>query len=123
MTREQLLAKFPNASPEFIRLNSDPARGNPTAVVEHGDANARRAETPAIDRNTERFIVRIVSVRKRLLDPDNICEKFLIDGLRYAGLISNDDPGKITLETSQRKTERGEKEHTLVLIKTVKGET
>jgi hypothetical protein len=64
----------------------------------------------------ERLHIRIESVRKRLLDPDNISEKAILDCLRYVGAIPGDQPDQITLETTQRKCEKGEEEHTLIQI-------
>lgn len=66
--------------------------------------------------NAGRLHIRFESVRKRLLDPDNIAEKWLLDALRFANIIQGDEPEKITLETTQRKCEKGEEEHTLIQI-------
>ena len=45
--------------------------------------------------------MRVVSFRARLCDPDNLCPKYFIDCLRYAGLIADDAPEFITLEVRQ----------------------
>jgi len=63
-----------------------------------------------------RVLVRFTSVRKRLLDEDNLCAKFHCDLLRYAGLISGDEPGKTSIKTTQRKAGKGEAEHTAIEI-------
>lgn len=63
-----------------------------------------------------RVHIRFVSVRKRLLDPDNLSCKWTLDALRYAGIIQGDEPDKITLETTQRKAEKGEEEKTIIEI-------
>lgn len=63
-----------------------------------------------------RILVRVVSVRKRLIDEDNLCEKYVIDCCRYAGLIPGDDPAGTKIETTQRKALKGEEEHTLIEI-------
>lgn len=65
---------------------------------------------------TGRVHIRIVSVRKRLLDPDNLVPKWYIDCLRYCGLIREDTPEAVTLETSQRKCAKGEAERTEITI-------
>lgn len=62
--------------------------------------------------SSERVLIRFVSVRKRLLDPDNLAEKWLLDCLRYCRAVRGDEPDKITLQTTQRKCEKGEEEHT-----------
>lgn len=63
-----------------------------------------------------RVSVRVTSVRKRLIDEDNLCEKYVVDCCRYAGLIPDDDPGKVKIQVTQRKATKGEAEHTIVEI-------
>jgi hypothetical protein len=65
---------------------------------------------------TTRVHIRFVSVRKRLIDPDNLAEKWLLDCLRNCRAIDGDEPEKITLETTQRKVTKGEAEHTRIDI-------
>lgn len=77
--------------------------------VSLGKASLQKANRP-------RFRVTVHSVRKRLLDEDNGCEKFLVDQLRYAGLIANDNPALTTISTTQRRCEEGEPEHVEITI-------
>ena len=58
-----------------------------------------------------RYQVSVVSYRRKLLDPDNLTGgcKYFIDGLRYAGLIPDDAPDKITLTVSQEKVKADER--------------
>lgn len=67
------------------------------------------------------FIVRITGHRLELLDPDNFAGgcKFLIDQLRYAKLIPEDDPSTIRLITDQVRVSRKEDEGTHVEIEQV----
>ena len=81
----------------------------------HGSLDQIKVE----ETNSGRVHIRIVSVRKRLLDPDNLCEKYHLDCLRYCGVIQGDEPDKITLETTQRKAAKGEDEHTQIEISQV----
>lgn len=81
-----------------------PARDRPLAARE-----AKASNSGAVH-------IRFVSVRKRLLDPDNISEKWVLDCLRFANIIRGDEPDKITLETTQRKAAKTEAEHTEVTI-------
>lgn len=55
-------------------------------------------------------------MRVRLLDEDNLCEKYHVDCCRYAGLIPDDAPSLVRIQTLQRKARRGEAEHTEVEI-------
>lgn len=50
-----------------------------------------------------RIVVRIKSCRTRLLDPDNLCAKSIVDGLRYSGLIPGDRAQDIELAVCQEK--------------------
>ena len=87
-----------------------------TSKLEQDTRHGTLAEKPTETHSTGRVHIRFVSVRKRLLDPDNICEKWTLDCLRYIGVIRGDEPDKITLETSQRKAEKGEEERTEITI-------
>ena len=59
---------------------------------------------------------KFVSVRKRLIDPDNVSVKWLLDCCRRIGLVAGDEHDKVTIETAQRKAEKGEEEHTIIEI-------
>jgi len=63
-----------------------------------------------------RILVRVTSVRKRLLDEDNLSEKGCVDCCRYAGIIPSDHPEKTKIEVSQRRCQEGEQEHIIVEI-------
>ena len=54
----------------------------------------------------KRCKVCIVSYRKRLIDPDNLCPKYFIDALRYCGVIQDDTAKHIAVEISQEKVGR-----------------
>ena len=79
-----------------------------------GDAALGAAQAQGGTR--ERILVRIESVRKRLLDEDNLVSKYHTDLCRYSGLIPSDAPGVCKIETSQRKAEKGEEERTEITI-------
>ncbi len=72
-------------------------------------APAREAHDPG------RVRVCVVSFRARLCDPDNLCPKYFIDCLRYAGLIADDTADCITLEIRQVRCARHE-QRTEILI-------
>lgn len=59
---------------------------------------------------------KFVSVRKRLIDPDNVSVKWLLDCCRRIGIVAGDEHDKVTIETAQRKAEKGEEEHTIIEI-------
>jgi hypothetical protein len=74
------------------------------AFVESNPINAPLAKEEVQRRTGQKLSVRITSYRKRLIDPDNLCEKFHLDLCRYAGAIPDDAPDRITLETRQEKS-------------------
>ncbi len=73
-------------------------------------ANARKAESP------KRTTVRFIGYRVRPLDPDNFAggTKDGLDCLRHAGLIRDDAPEFIKLETEQIKVAHRSEEKTII---------
>ena len=65
-----------------------------------------------------RHRVRIISRRVRICDPDNLVGgvKYLVDSLRSADIIPEDDPKSITLEVSQEKVKTYKEEETWVEV-------
>ena len=85
-------------------------------ILERTAGNAALVETQVQSGTGDRILVRIESVRKRLLDEDNLVSKYHTDLCRYAGLIPSDAPGVCKIETTQRKAEKGEEERTEITI-------
>lgn len=105
---------FPNASLSTLAANAQDYGSD--AAIESTLRPKPLAESKAKETNPERFLVRLTSVRKRLGDEDNICGKFHVDALRYAGIIPDDCPDICSIRTTQRKCEKGEEEHTLIEV-------
>jgi hypothetical protein len=63
-----------------------------------------------------RFSVHVTSYRKRLLDQDNLCCKYLVDLCRYAGILPSDAPGTAEIKVSQQKVGPKEPERTTIEI-------
>ena len=116
MTRYDILKLMPNASEAFIRANISPSCSRTDTKLERPSGNEPLDKKEAEGRSSERFLVCVTSVRKRLLDEDNLCEKFHVDLCRYAGCIPSDAPECAKIEVSQRKAKRGEIEHTVIEI-------
>ena len=66
--------------------------------------------------HTGRVPVRIVSFRRRLLDPDNLVGKFFTDCARYCGLLRSDTSDAIDYQISQVKVKKKEDERTEIII-------
>ena len=75
----------------------------PHPVAERHEAPALGATVQGEAQRLQRTGLRFVGYRVRPLDPDNFAGsvKDLLDGLRHAGLIPDDNPERITLQTEQ----------------------
>lgn len=119
-TTETLL-NHPNFGKLVLKQNDKPEnhRAGAVAKLERDSRHESLAAHQGKKGAAAKLLVRFVSVRKRLLDPDNVAVKWTLDSLRYAGIISGDEPDKIALEISQRKVGRGESEKTEIEILTL----
>jgi hypothetical protein len=70
------------------------------------------------EKGVPRIIVRFISLRRKLLDEDNLPGGFkdLLDGLRHASLIPDDSPKVIEFKAEQIKVRNKGKEGTLIQI-------
>lgn len=123
MKASALRRRFPLANQGFLDLNdphhgADHVAGNPgnDAELERYSGPALEADAPAQGGDTAKFLVRVTSIRKRLLDEDNLCEKFHVDCLRYAGILPSDAPHTTRIVTTQRACREGEEEKTLIEV-------
>jgi len=116
MTPDELKRKFPRASSAFIAANSEVGDPRPAAVVESNPRNGALAKKKVQKLPGPNFHVHVESVRNRLLDEDNLCEKFHVDLLRYAGIIPGDSASEVRIETCQRKTQKGEAETVVITV-------
>jgi hypothetical protein len=64
-----------------------------------------------------RFRVVVKTYRRRLLDIDNLCEKYHIDLLRYSGVIPSDAPGVTQIEVCQEKIGSKEPERVVIEVR------
>lgn len=120
--------RFPNASASFRAANPELFEPEKRARSEEGNAppvrpelerrvaDAAVGEKKAKGGDRQRFLVRVTSVRRRLIDEDNLCAKYVVDCCRNAGLIPDDCPATTRIETTQRKAGKEEQEHTLIEI-------
>ena len=76
------------------RATSELPDTKPQCIVRNEPLAAKENQGP----NAGRTIVRFVSYRLRLCDPDDLCPKYLLDGLRYAGLIPGDSEAEVDYE-------------------------
>ena len=110
------LASAPPAAPSSYDNQTD--RAGEAAKLERNLRNGPLAKSEAEKGNPERVLVRVTSVRRRLIDEDNLAEKYHVDCCRYAGLIHADSPDQTKIEVCQRKAAKDEAEHTIIEITT-----
>jgi len=127
MTAEELRLHFPNASEQFIRANASDA-GRPAAatppprdlapppLVERREPDEPLAADLPQASHPGRYVVRVTAFCVRLLDEDNLCEKFHVDSLRYAGIIPGDSPDRCRIITTQKKVATKKEERTEIVI-------
>ena len=66
--------------------------------------------------NPQVRVVSVVSYRFRLIDPDNLCVKYHLDGLRYCGLLIDDTAAHVQLSVRQIKVATKAEERTEIEI-------
>ena len=103
----QIYAKYPTTE-------SDGAN----AIMEQATQHDVAPKAQVKKRDRRKFLVRVTSFRYRLLDEDNICEKYHVDLCRYAGCISGDSPAQTRIVTTQKKISKEEAQYTLIEIET-----
>lgn len=111
-----------------LRFSDDPTIL--TAALERAEADYRASlailerhlcDGPLAKGQTEnghprKFLVRVTSFRVRLLDEDNLCEKYHVDCCRYSGLLRADDPSQARIVTAQEKVRKKSEERTEIVI-------
>ena len=122
MARLSLDDLLANCGPAVRKLNSGlfPAgRGAPAPQLEPRDLPRPLAASAPQNRDTRKRLVRIKSFRVRLLDEDNLCAKFHVDSLRYAGLLPGDDPNQARIQVSQEKVAHRHQERTEIFVEII----
>lgn len=118
LTLEQIREKLSrNPSLRAVNPGFDPAggvRGGTKSERAVGHGTVRPA--PIEKENPIRCKVSVVSFRRRLLDPDNLCPKYHIDALRYAGVIADDTAKHLVFEVRQEKVNEKRSERTEITI-------
>jgi hypothetical protein len=110
MTHEQYNQLLLGASKSTRNLNLPADGAGEDAKLERHPVNATLGKVQVQERTSARFLVRLTSTRKRLIDEDNLCEKYHVDLCRYAGVLPDDDPSQTRIEVRQVKAEKGQDE-------------
>jgi len=113
---DDLTRRFPRASASFLKANLPPDCAGQIAKSEPAVRPVPLAAGQTQETDSSRFLVCVTSVRKRLLDEDNLCAKFHVDLCRYSGALPVDSPERCQIHVSQRKAEKGEEEKTEITV-------
>lgn len=124
MNREKLKQLFPRISDDVLRLSTEagqadiqPVDTGTPAKLERDIGDGTVGKVPVQKGVSGHFLVRVTAFRTRLLDEDNLCEKFHIDLLRYAsGGAFGDAPGTTKIEVCQEKVKDGEREEVRIEV-------
>jgi hypothetical protein len=106
-TQKQIQRLLDDVSARYSRQVAE-LESNPS----HAPLEAK--EVQGSDRG--RFLVRVTTRRKRLIDEDNLCEKYHVDLCRYAGVLFDDAPERTKIEVSQAKCKKGEPEEITIEV-------
>ena len=117
--REGVYERITTIQKRFIKKTSSKARSKPSPPKPQPpvwDEPLPKDEGEKV--YSGRMFVSIESIRSKLLDTDNLYggAKFFIDFLRYCGAIREDTEEQIDLRVTQRKTQKGEKEKTVIEV-------
>jgi hypothetical protein len=116
MTADELKLRFPRFSEHFIAANATDCGSPSAALLELRAGNGALAAPQFKAGNSGKHVVRITSHRRRLLDEDNLCEKYAVDSLRYAGILPSDAPDCCQIQTAQIKVASKQEEKTVIEI-------
>lgn len=124
MNAEKLKQLFPRISRDVLRLSAEAGEADIHAgsagkapFMESNPGDGAVGEVPVQKGTGRRFHVRIRAIRTRLLDWDNLCEKYHVDLLRYASAgVFGDGPATTTIEVCQEKAQAGEREEVRIEV-------
>lgn len=124
MNKDELKRRFPNATEQFLRLNAEageadiqPDDSGTPAIVERHPRDGAVGAVPVQKGTGRQILIRVTAVRTRLLDEDNLCEKYHVDLLRYAsGGALGDSPATTRIEVRQEKAQAGEREEVRIEV-------
>jgi len=104
----ELKKRFPNA------IDSPLPNHKPKRPAKESLGKTKTGETPIMGR----IALSLTGFRVRPLDPDGFAGscKYLIDGCRASGLLPDDDPWTIRLQTEQVKVRSRKEEKTVIRI-------
>lgn len=111
MNEHKLKRLFPHASHDFLKENIETDDTRQASIPQRPVRQESLVPNKGKKADTARYFICVTSVRKRLLDTDNLVAKYHVDALRYASIIHSDAPNQAEIKVTQRKCKEGEEEH------------
>lgn len=120
-SENELRKRFPNASAAFIKLNAQTAgvrdrlqdpQQKPHPGQRGQGTHPRKDQGPP----SRRILVRITSLRTRLLDEDNLYVNSVVNALRHEGIIPDDDPRTVKIQVRQAQVLARDEERTIIEV-------
>lgn len=115
----QELLKRPSVAGRNPDLSNPYHPPRKVAVMEPAIVDVSLGSASVQKTSRQSFRVRLVSVRERLLDEDNLSAKYVVDQIRYCGIIPDDNAPQTKIEITQRKCEEGEPEYVEVIVEKI----
>jgi hypothetical protein len=101
MSGRRQIGDYPESIQQQIALLLHPNGSSPGPLPQPPVLHDPLEQAKGKTKDSGRTIVRVVSYRRRLLDEDNLCPKYFIDGLRYASLLQKDSPESCHIQIAQ----------------------
>lgn len=99
--------------------DSNPRSKNANTKLERVACNEPLETHQAKKSDSGKYRVCCTSFRRRLLDEDNLAEKYHVDACRYSGLLPDDAPDRCQISVSQVKVKTKEEEKTVIVIESL----
>jgi len=114
--KPRAISEIPARYHEQIIQQLHPKRSGAAPLLESDSRDGALGAGRTKGKDTARFLVRVTSFRVRLLDEDNLCEKYHVDCCRYAGILPGDSPGQAQIQTGQQKVKSKDQERVEITI-------
>lgn len=120
LDREQLSVSFrakgfiKNSKGEWTKVL--PKSTGVIAELERNISNGTLGQEKIQEPTRPKFFVRVTSFRRRLLDEDNLCEKYHVDLCRYSGALPSDSAKEARIKVNQKKVKTQEEERVEIAI-------
>jgi hypothetical protein len=90
-----------------------------SSLVELSKRNNSLGSPPKAQRSPASLRIRVIGYYVKPLDDCNFCTKYLVDCVRYAEIVADDNWGNLRVAPEQFKVEKEEEEGTEIIIEAI----